>query len=76
MIYKYVSRYFEYELRTDIRYDENLSILLPTMIFGQVSTTMNQGLFYNDTSPEYPDCDMPTTNITSLLINMRKGKAL
>ena len=67
MVRGYVGRYLLFEVRNDIRYEENISVPLPAMMFCLNSAhTRSEYCFKNKSLYDGSLCNMNTTKDTSL----------
>ena len=63
MINEYVKHYLSFDIRTEIRYEENPSVILPTIVFCLSRSVANMMICYQNSSlhDHYP-CDLNYTN--------------
>ena len=76
MISRYVGRYLEYELRTEIRYLKNTTIILPTMVFTPHQTLLKSYYCYKNQSYVTADCHRSDPSFISLTDSSDEFKGL
>ena len=75
MIYRYMSRYLAFEVRTEIRYNEHFITSLPVMLFCLSSMMTRKNSCYYGTLSDGTPCNFDTRNTSALeMLNHTSGE--